>query len=237
MPYLRATYKRTNWTVKPTMHQRMDVLFFTSYDGEYDMSGVGDSINPYWLPSEVDEALGIAAKEQLGDVFKTDLTDKEWGGWSSVTLDEVIPIDDPLNEVNITDPVDGKPQIGELFEYRDGRYRLSGFYKEYVSKRKPDPMIDEILAELDAERPPDPYHAGKRKIKLISCFPHEATYVSGSSVGGCLADIRDIKVTGLVGWCKRYIARQRIDYDAGIQREIDSDDFPHLTVKWIAIED
>ena len=110
---------------------------------------------------------------------------------------------------SLTVPKFPAPDIGTTFDYQGSSYRVDCWLKAMldqsditmamISKKamevgelSPD-LIDMILASTQRK-------LGPRNEKLIGCTREEAEYVSGVGVGGCLAPIEEIKITGRVKW-------------------------------------
>jgi hypothetical protein len=94
---------------------------------------------------------------------------------------------------------------GACFTYQGGTYRLNTFMCEETSSAPECPMLAELFAEWEAEDAAN-VPEGMHRIKLRHCLPSEATYVSGSGVGGCVAAIDDIEFVGLVRWSPEELA-------------------------------
>jgi len=93
-------------------------------------------------------------------------------------------------------------KAGAVFEYGSRTYRLDAFLCEDEDKTPAHPFIAQLVAELNAEED-SKLSAGHRRIKLRFCMPEEATYVAGSGVCGCVAEIADITIVGTVPWSSR----------------------------------
>ncbi len=93
-------------------------------------------------------------------------------------------------------------KAGAVFEYGSGTYRLDAFLCEVEATPPATPFLAQLIAELNAEEDAK-IPQGHRRIKLRFCLPHEATYVAGSGVCGCVAAIADIVIVGAVSWTSR----------------------------------
>lgn len=213
----RTQFERVNFDFDPPLYQRADVVFQT--DVPYDDDHLGDfeavaweamwTQNPHWSDKDLMKPL------------------EGYAGWSSVMggrkFEEVKDID---IELDLGEPGIGLPRIGETFTRRgennngyawDRSYRVTGFYKTYTSTRKSgndilDEIVDEIIKEEEDKMTPEQRERKNKRMKVISCAREEAEFVSGSGVGGCIARIEDVIITGLVNWEPRTIARHRRDY-------------------------
>jgi len=109
------------------------------------------------------------------------------------------------------------PDVGALVEYGQnglrtgpGEYRVTGWLctaekPVYDSSDLVDQMMEEILAEEEAERHPhDP-----RRRNLRFCLRAEATHVALYGICGAIAPIEEVKVTGTVEWSQEDIAAAR----------------------------
>lgn len=88
---------------------------------------------------------------------------------------------------------------GARFTHQGRSYRLNSFLCKVQEEPIEHPILASLFAEWDAEEAaslPD----GMQRIKLRYCLPEEATYVSGSGVAGCVADIEEIEFDGMVEW-------------------------------------
>ena len=94
---------------------------------------------------------------------------------------------------------------GMLFVHQGRKYRLNSFLCEVVEKPVENELLAEVFAEWDAEVAAS-LPVGMRHIKLRYCLPQEATFVSGSGVGGCVAAIEEIQLDGMVEWSEQQLA-------------------------------
>ena len=96
------------------------------------------------------------------------------------------------------------PDVGTLFEYKSGKYRLTSWLKERTSPISGD-WLESVI--YDAQQRVGPDHK-----KLVFCRREEATYVSGVGVTGCIAPIEEIRVTGNIldhGWTREMVDDER----------------------------
>ena len=91
------------------------------------------------------------------------------------------------------------PAVGTIFEYKDRRYRVKSWFKE-IDVPRSDDWIDDILYDAN--------HKNKNGKNWQWCARKEATHVSGSGVGGCIAPISEIKITGRVNWSEDIFKEQ-----------------------------
>lgn len=94
---------------------------------------------------------------------------------------------------------------GACFVHEGRKYRLNSFLCEVVDSPIEHEMLAELFAEWDAEDAAS-LPAGMRRIKLRHCLPHEATFVSGSGVGGCVVGVDEIELLGMVKWSEQQLA-------------------------------
>lgn len=227
MPVYRTEFERVNFDFDPPLYQKADVVFQT--DVPYDDDHLGDfeaaawdamwTQNPHWKdPSSPLEG---------------------YAGWSSVLggrkYEEVTDKD---LDFDLGEPGIGLPRIAETFKRKseiekernswDNSYRVTGFYKTYVPKKsEPETpeeklsaeIIDKILAEEDAKLTQEERERKAKRIKVVSCSRDEAEFISGAGVGGCIAPLDDVIVTGRVNWEDRTIARHRRDHNKRLERE------------------
>lgn len=223
MTVWRTQFERMNFDFDPTLKQVADVVFESDVVNNNDehygtLSGAAwDAMweqNPQWKdPSSPLDG---------------------FAGWSSVMGGHKFEkVEDTDLDFDLGTPGEGKPRIAETFKRKseidkernpwDNSYRVTGFYKTYVSKHKPDPMLDSILADIIEEEreamTPEQRERADKRIKVVSCSRDEAEFVSGTSVGGCVAPLDDVIVTGRVNWEDRTIARERRNYNKGLERE------------------
>ncbi len=90
------------------------------------------------------------------------------------------------------------PAAGALFNYEGRKYRLNSWLCPVEPRQPSTDVIGQLLDEIEAEELAKNPNA--QRIKLRWCLPEEATYVSGSGVGGCVARLEDIEVVGMVAW-------------------------------------
>ncbi|KAF0255776.1 hypothetical protein [Pseudomonas putida] len=94
---------------------------------------------------------------------------------------------------------------GAQFLYQGNTFRLNTFLCEMPKKPVEHELLaglfDEWEAEEAAKLPP-----GMRRIKLQTCLPGDATFVSGSGTAGCVAPIEDIELVGFVDWTDKQLA-------------------------------
>ena len=237
MKTYRTQFERVNFDFDPPLRQKADVVFQTNipYDdehiNEFD-AVVWDAMwtqNPHWMDRSLSKPID------------------GYAGWSSVMgghkITEVVDKD---LDLDLGEPGEGKPRIAETFKRKseiekerypwDNSYRVTGFYKTYVPKKiKPETpedklsaeIIDKILADEDAKLTQEERERKAKRIKVISCSRDEAEFVSGTSVGGVIAPLDDVIVTGRVNWEDRTIARARRDYNRSLERK--QDDIPWPT--------
>lgn len=226
MPVYRTEFERINFDFDPPLYQKADVVFESEFP--YDDDHV----------SKIDAAAWNAMWEQNPQWKDPSSPLEGYSGWSSVLggrkITEVVDKD---LDFDLGEPSIGLPRIAETFTRKgednhnglyDRSYRVTGFYKTYISKKKSgNEMLDEMLAEIVAEE-----HAAmtaterKRKdemIKIVSCHRDEAEFVSGAGVGGCICRIEDCIITGRVNWEIRTIARYRRDYN---KKNFEKDTWP-----------
>ncbi len=96
-------------------------------------------------------------------------------------------------------------KAGAVFKHRGGTYRLDAFLCEVETRPSGTAFLDQLIAEINAEEDAK-VPQGHRRIKLRFCLPHEATYVAGSGVCGCVAAITDIEIDGTVAWSAAELA-------------------------------
>lgn len=92
------------------------------------------------------------------------------------------------------------PAIGSLFEYNGRKYRVNSWLCVAKAPRVKEDLLENMLTEVlyESARLID----GQR---LRHCLQDEATHVSGSGVGGCIAPIDQITITGIVAWPQEHI--------------------------------
>lgn len=235
MKTYRTTFERINFDFDPPIKQTADVVFQTDVPYEDDhledlMATAWDAMwtqNPHWKdPSSPLEG---------------------YAGWSSVMGGrDIKEVKDEDLDFNLGEPGEGKPRIAETFKRKseegDARwpwnnsYRVTGFYKTYVPKHKKAEtdddklaaeIITKILEEEDAKLTAEEAARKAKRIKVISCSRDEAEFIGGAGVGGCIAPLHDVIVTGRVTWEDRTIARNRRDYKKRLERE--AADYPWPT--------
>lgn len=188
MTVWRTQFERIDFDFDPPLKQTADVVFETDVPFEDEHLEEFDTVawqamwkqNPQWKNSEPPL--------------------EGYSGWSSVLgghkFEEVKDVD---LDFDLGVPGEGKPRLCELFEHKDYKYRVEGFYKTW--KSKPNNLLDSIKERR-----------GNDSIQLTQCTREEAEFVNGVGVGGCIIRIQDVNITGLVGWEVRTIARHRRDY-------------------------
>jgi hypothetical protein len=238
----RTKFDRTNFCFDPPVRQTADVVF------ESDAPNDGD----HWgtLHEAAWEAVRIQNPHWWSD---TKFPIEGYSGWASVMGGHKFEavIDKDL-DYDLGEPGIGCPRIAEIFKKkgwenekykmdRDHSWRVTGFYKTWVSPRKDrskltkqdremsemtDEIMVEILAEERAEMTPSELARKEREIKIIQCSREEAEFVSGAGVAGIILRLEDVEITGRVTWDDRMIARARRDYNPV------HDDFPTMWHKY-----
>ena len=94
---------------------------------------------------------------------------------------------------------------GAQFVYQGNSYRLNTFLCEVPENSVEHDFLDFLFDEWEPDEAAK-VPAGMRRFKLQTCLPHEATFVSGSGVAGCVAAIDEIKLVGQVGWSEQQLA-------------------------------
>ena len=233
MAVWRTQFERINFDFDPPLKQVADVVFETDVPYDDDHINEFDAIawdamwkqNPHW-----------ADRDLLKPI-------EGFAGWSSVMGGHKFEkVEDKDLNFDLGIPGEGKPRIAETFKRKseiekernpwDNSYRVTGFYKTFVpEKLNGNEMLDEIIAEIKQkeydEMTPEQRERKNKMIKVVSCSREEAEFISGTSVGGCIAPLDDVIVTGRVNWEDRTIARHRRDYDKRLERQ--KDDMPWPT--------
>lgn len=97
---------------------------------------------------------------------------------------------------------------GACFVHQGRKYRLNSFLCEIVDTPIEHELLKDLFADWGAEEAAS-LPAGMRRIKLRHCLHHEATFVSGSGVGGCVVGIDEIELDGMVGWSDQQLAEHQ----------------------------
>lgn len=106
--------------------------------------------------------------------------------------------------------------IGELFEYRDNKYRVAAWLKD---PPEPEPFTGnfEFLNELMNEFKKESEERGEKRYQF--CSREEAQYIEGHGIAGCIAPIDKIKRIGYyVNWPKKHIQEAIEDFKVLIGR-------------------
>jgi hypothetical protein len=109
---------------------------------------------------------------------------------------------------DVGDCVDyGKDSFGKL----PGKYRVDGWLRVAVD----EPIdtghahVDEVLEELRAKWRAEDRAENPPRIRYQWCLPEEATHVSLAGIGGAIAPISEVKITGRIKWPEAHIAEDR----------------------------
>ena len=204
-------FERANFEFEQPLRQTADVLFRS------DLADTDENI------AELEEQAYAAMWQQNPHWKNYDGPLEEYGGWSSVLTvgGRRLVEEQPLEDLGT--PGEGKPRIGEIFVYKNDptrRYRVEGFYKEFVRKPRKDAILDEIFQDIEARKSPEQKAREAKLMKVVGCSRDEATFVSGAGVAGTVARLEDIEIIGLVEWKPRTIQRYRQAY------RYDDDSFP-----------
>lgn len=227
MPIYRTQYERFNFGFDPCLKQVADVVF--ELDVPNDDAHAG----------QINEAAYATLMEQNPKWNDYTAPVEGHSGWSSIMggykIEEVIDVD---LDFCLGEAGEGKPRIAETFKRNDkpdgkhaweNSYRVTGFYKTYVPPKREPNLTDNLLAEILAEErkamTATERARADKKMKVIPCSRKEAEFVSGAGVGGCIARLKDVTVTGRVNWEVRTIARARRDYKV-------HDDYPTEIYKY-----
>lgn len=212
----RTDFERFNFLFTPAAKQKVDIFF--EYDGDED-----DLVG-------MEEAAWDALHKQFPQCAESNPFPVEgyggWGSWMGGRKIEKVELD---LDLDLGTPGDGKPRIGEIIEYTDMRGkintgRVDSFYKTWTPpKRKENKHLDEILAEIMDEEY-DNMTAEQRRwrdieLKVVPCSREEAELVGCSGVAWAYRRIEDVKVTGLVKWDVRTIAKERERWGVRCLRE------------------
>lgn len=93
---------------------------------------------------------------------------------------------------------------GARFTHLGRQYRLNSFLCEMQERPVEHELPAGLFAEWDAEEAAS-LPAGMRRIKLRYCLPEEASFVTGSGVGGCVAAIEEIEIGEMVDWSQQQL--------------------------------
>jgi len=214
MAVWRTQFERINFDFDPALRQTADVVFET--DIPFDDDHLGDFESAAWD--------AMWTQNPHWKDYSAPL--KGYSGWSSVLgghkYEEVKDVD---LDFDLGEPGIGLPRIAETFKRRgvkehhpwDNSYRVTSFYKTYVSERKTgNEMLDEIVAEIKKKEGVNMTATERARkdsmMKIVQCTREEAEFVGGAGVSGCIARLEDIIITGRVNWEDRTIARARRNY-------------------------
>ena len=221
MPLYRAKFERFNFLISPPGEQKVDVFFV--YEGDEDDL------------EAMEEACWAALHEQFPMKEGAGMPEG-YGGWSSWLGGrkiERVDIDKDLGDyLDLGTPGEGKPRIAEVVTYKSHnkkeKGRVDSFYKYWVRPQSDDPgdeMTRDILRELEEkeyERMTEDQRRWKDlEFKAIACSREEADFVGVAGVAWTYVRIEDVKVTGLIQWDKRSIAKERQRWDQNLERRKD----------------
>jgi len=222
VPVYRTEFERVNFDFDPPLYQKADVVFICEHP--YD----DDHLN------EIDDAAWQAMWEQNPHWKDPSSPLEGYSGWSSVLGGrKITKVEDDDLDFNLGEPGIGLPRLCETFTRKgeddygiyDRSYRVTGFYKTFVPKILPEnKMLDGILAEIAAEEYANMTATERARkdnvLRVVQSTREEAEFICGTGVGGCMARLEDVIITGRVNWEVRTIARARRDY------KVRNDDWP-----------
>lgn len=102
------------------------------------------------------------------------------------------------------------PDVGATFTYQGDRYHVDAWLRRAPAPA-PRPTVENATAAaivahlLDTTQ----QECGPDRVRLEFCTRAEAEYVAGRGVGGCIARVGDIEVTGMVDWRPEHLADAR----------------------------
>lgn len=99
-----------------------------------------------------------------------------------------------------------RPQLCDIFEHNGSTYRVDGFMKwvEFPFQGKDDPDPKKRFTYMALVQ----LHGKTSVRRQVWCTAEEAEFVTGCGVGGTIAPISEVKVTGRVSWDEATIAEQ-----------------------------
>jgi hypothetical protein len=107
----------------------------------------------------------------------------------------------------------GVPNIGDIVEYRERRYRVSSWLRERAKRKPMEETLNSITDETSISGLMDDiFYEAQQQVhgkKLIFCYQEEASYLGLTGVGGTVAPVGEVKVVGKVDWSPEALEEAR----------------------------